>query len=152
MDNDNDRSKLMMMSQVIIRSHHKPWAMGGDLAPSLEGRKNFWITFFKEKFPFLSRKFLMTFLVMSFACLYSLKSDLYITIWSIYNIYVPFLHEDLYFTEKIRSSQLFSNFITLLLQILGGRMHEPSPTSNLFWVGAVPPVPPKSPPLPWAAG
>src|SRR6218665_1559154 len=57
----------------------------------------------------------------------------------------------LFFTEtsisqKIRSSHLFSHFIALLLQILGGRMHGPSLLTSNFW-GNVHPVPPKSPPM-----
>jgi len=37
--------------------------------------------------------------------------------------------------------------ITLLLEILGGRMHGPSPHLNLFLGRLSPPVPPKSPPM-----
>src|SRR6218665_3242465 len=51
----------------------------------------------------------------------------------------------------IRKPQFFTLFIlsrtsaTLLLKILGGPMHGPSPTSNIL--GDRPPSPPRSPPL-----
>ena len=43
------------------------------------------------------------------------------------------------------SSYFASHPITVLLKILGGRMHGPSPTSNVFW-GSSPSIP-KSPPM-----
>ena len=64
----------------------------------------------------------------------------------------PFLTKNLYFRTKnsfmshfLGTSYFPAHPITLLLQILEGRMHGPSPTSNFG--GTVPPVPPKSPPV-----
>src|SRR6218665_1066665 len=58
----------------------------------------------------------------------------------------------LYMTISSQENHHFSLFsyfrahpTTLLLKILGGRMHGPSPTSNFG--GTVPPSPPRFPPL-----
>src|SRR6218665_4048398 len=63
-----------------------------------------------------------------------------------------FLTKNLYFRTKhsfmtpfLVSSYFTTHPITVLLQILGGRMHGPSPTSHLC--ESVPQSPPKSPPM-----
>src|SRR6218665_1755047 len=98
------------------------------------------MTFFSEKFPFSRPKILMTFLLSStgfsdFPFLFPNFPYLYCVKWTISekdSLTTPFFF-------------LFSYFrahpTTLLLKILGGRMHGPSPTSNLGGPS------PRSPPL-----
>src|SRR6218665_2969156 len=85
---------------------------------------------------------------------FSLSFSQIFHIFTVLNIiYDPFLHEKTSISEK---NSLMTPFFTLFLlsrasdnttsQNIGGRMHGPSPISN-FW-GTVPPVPPRSPPMP----
>src|SRR6218665_2338856 len=57
-------------------------------------------------------------------------------------IYDPFLTRK---TPFLLCSHFRAHPTTLLLKILGGRMHGPSP--HLTFLGTVPPVPPRSLPL-----
>src|SRR6218665_325305 len=112
--------------------------MGGDLAPSLGDATKFSRTF-PEKFPFSRPKILMTFFSSDFDSLFRFSVSYCIKchIW-------PFLHnkkpsfnkqilDDIYF---LLSSSFRAHPTTLLLKILGGPMHGPSP--HLKFGGTVP--------------
>ena len=108
---------------------------GGNLAPSLGGgRTNFSptnMTFFLNKFPFYRQKFRMTFFLVidQVFRIFTDFPDLYFVRCRTW----PFVHA--HFLTRKHLFLLFSYFrahpTTLLLKILGGRMHGPSPTSNL---------------------
>ena len=101
------------------------------------------MTFFGKKCPFQRRKFFMTFFLVIdriFMFCLSLLSE----IWQI-TYMALFFTKNLYFRQKIPSWHFHTHPITLLLEILGRRMHGPSPTSNFG--GTVSPSPSKSPPM-----
>src|SRR6218665_3332130 len=81
-----------------------------------------------------------------FACLLPVSTVNLMKILYYVTYMTLFLPNILYFRTKHSFMTLFlvsSYFVThptLILEILGGRMHGPSPTSN--FLGAVPPVPP----------
>src|SRR6218665_1282956 len=115
--------------------------MGGDLAPSLGDATKFSRTF-PEKFPFSRPKILMTFFSSDFDSLlrFSVSYCIKCHIW-------PFLHnkkpsfnkkflDDTYF---LLCSSFRAHPTTLLLKIVGGPMHGPSPPQIL---GDRPPSPP----------
>jgi len=91
-------------------------------------RRDFWMRFFWKKFPFSRPKFLMTFLVI----------DQVFPIFPFFCRIWPFPHKNN--NHCFRKEFLYDTFLlcsyfrarptTLLLKILGGRMHGPSPTSN----------------------
>jgi len=130
--------------------------MGGDLAASLGGTdkqflgENFPNDLFKKKFPFHAQKFLWPLFShrLYFVCLLPVSSVS--EIWN--NITVlPFPDQNFYFTTRnsswrpfLASSYFASHPITVVQEILGGRIQGPSPTSNF---GDRTPVPPKSPPM-----
>ena len=100
------------------------------------------MTFFRKKFPFYDPKFLTTLFShrLYFVCFFSVS-----TVWNlIYNIYDTFLNRfenttfllDVFFV----SSYFTSHPITVLLEILGGRMHGPS--THLKFLGDRRPSPP----------
>src|SRR6218665_323470 len=122
--------------------------MGGDLAPSWGdvkniGRPNFRMTFFSEKNSISTPK---------------ISDDFYLFIYRILSAFFdllsllsnPFLDEKPLFQNKKfhRNTILVSSYfaahpitlLTLLLEILGGRMHGPSLPQILFW-GTVPQFP-----------
>src|SRR6218665_3824426 len=112
-------------------------AIGGDLAPALGGRK-FSNDLFRKQFHLISNDLFLDSI---------LSEILYITYMTLL-----FLTKSLNFRQKYSSLTLFlvssyfsSHPITVLLKILGGRMHGPSATSN--FEGTVPPVPPRPPPM-----
>jgi len=81
------------LSRHIYTHHITPWPVKlmvcwhrRRLGAEFGGRKHFWMTFFRKKFSFPHRKFLMTFFSHLF-CFLPL-----FTVWHlIYNIYGPFL-------------------------------------------------------------
>src|SRR6218665_4026487 len=96
------------------------------------------IIFCTTKFPndLFGKNSILTPSWLSFACLYCLKSHNR-PISHIYRrLYNLFLDEKPHFGKKFShflSTSCFSaHSITLLLQILGGRINRPSPSSN-FW-------------------
>ena len=93
----------------------------------------------------------------SFVCLltvYTVLSEILLYTYIYHIIMTLFFRKNLYFAKKLLRLTFFlttSHFpahpITQLLQILGGRMHGPSPNFKLW--GDRAPSPPKSPPMFW---
>ena len=123
--------------------------MGGDLAPSLGGRKIFEWPFLGKTFHFYAENFWWPFFSNrpSFVCLLPVSTVwnlmIYVTVWYIiiglYSIIThvwPFCSRKPLFHKKFVHLTFFSHFITLLLKILGGWMHGPSP--HLKFGGSVP--------------
>jgi len=115
------------------------------LAAEFGGRKNFWMTFFCKKISFQRLKFLMT--AFSQRPYFLMILPLFTVFNLIYNIYGSFLYEKPLFRKKVQkflhdtflklSSYFHTHPITLLLEILGGRMHGPSSHLKFLW-GTVP--------------
>src|SRR6218665_1173218 len=110
--------------------------MGGDLASSFGERKKFFPNQINFRMTFLGKISMFT---------PQISNDLFqlSTFFSLFPLH--HLYEKRQFNQNNFSLTPFPPFckfrtllITLLLQILGGRMHGPSPTSNL---GAVPQSP-----------
>jgi len=132
-----------------LELHNNRSSIGGDLGPSLGERKKlsgrkFLSAFFVKIFPFLRRKFLMTiFRILPVFTVWNVTES----IWH----YMVFSWRENPLKKSLMTPFLLSSYFrthpptTILLEILGGRMHGPSPTSK-FGV-TVPSVPPKSPPM-----
>src|SRR6218665_2829490 len=128
--------------------------IGGDLAPSLGDGKKFRrprfprkkLPFFRKKLPFSRPKFLMTFLVIAHDCRIFLRFSMSL-IAPCNVVYDPFFTRKPPISENNSLMTPFSTLFVLythirqalLLKILGGRIHGPSPTSNF---GGSPPSPP----------
>src|SRR6218665_2865536 len=116
--------------------------MGGDLAPSLGDAKNF-RGHFRKKFPFLRRKILMTFILLIHQVFLILTLFFRFSVSLLYRMsYMTFLHnkkpsfqkkflDDTYLFTLFKLSRPSHN-TSLLLKILGGPMHGPSPNLK-FW-------------------
>src|SRR6218665_2851228 len=117
--------------------------MGGDLAPNLGGTQKIFCGPISEKMSIFRVK---------------IYDDLFLVIDLVLRIFPFFSHIFRMFTmlnvvtissQKNHHFSLFSYFhphpTTLLLKMLGGPMHGPSP--HLKFGGTVSPVPPRSPPL-----
>src|SRR6218665_1321050 len=97
--------------------------------------------FFGKKFPFSRQKFLMTFFSQVFR-ISPFFSQIFVSLlWQM--SYMTLSSQEKH--HFLLSSYFRAHPTTLLLKILGGRMHGSSPTSHFG--GTVPPVLPRSPPL-----
>ena len=124
-------STVFLRTFLVFSTHWVGFSSGGDLAPSLGERRNFSRTkmrFFRKKFPFSRQKFLMTFFFRhrpGFSDFPFLFPDFPYLCYAKCHIW-PFLS-----SQEKHLSLLCLYFhahpTTLLLKILGGRMHGPSP-------------------------
>ena len=133
------------------------WRLGAEFGGTEKNfaDQNFWMTSFRKKFQISGWKFLMTFFshrpyLLCFPCLYRVMICLFTVSNLIYTIYAPFfmrktsiLQKNSFLTPFLLNTYFHTHPITLLLQILGGRIHGPSPPQIL---GGPSPSPPKSPP------
>jgi len=103
--------------------------MGEDLAPSSFSRPNFRMTFLKEKCPFNSQKFLMTYFNHRLYFVYFFLLNNKITFHRIFSFL--FLTKNFYFTTKISPEDLYlissyyaSHSITVVLKIFRAPRHR----------------------------
>src|SRR6218665_1414431 len=89
---------------------------------------NFRMTYLRKKCPVQRRKFQMTDFSRSVGCMKSAYMILFLTnnLYSISEQIIP----PWYLFYSVRRPYFATLSITLLLEILGGRMHGPSPNSN----------------------
>ena len=129
---------------------------GGDLVPSLGGRKKISRTkwrFFRKKFPFSRPKFLMTFfsrwpgfrIFPFFSQIFRIFYYVHCRKWSFPHKNNRYFRKEFLYDTLFYSVRTFARIRQHYFSKYWGRMHGPFPTSN--FVGTVPPVPPRYPPL-----
>src|SRR6218665_689799 len=117
--------------------------MGGDLAPSLGGRQKIFISIFTPKnsddlFLVINHVFLILTISFQIPCVFIVSNVIYDPFFTTKS---PLSTKNSLTTPIFSSLQAFAPIPqTILLKILGGPMHGPSPTSN--FLGDRPPSPP----------
>src|SRR6218665_2930325 len=138
----------MTCSSKQTHNHQRVHINSHTLGPWAETWRRFWggpkkyfVVQFQEKFAFSGSKFLMTFFLVIDLVLriFPFFSHIFRMFTMLTVVYDHFLIRKNHFSL---CSYFHAHPTTLLLKILGGPMHGPSPTSNFG--GTVPPVPPRS--------